>query len=233
MPPSYREIAPDPALRPWVECCWIASGEAEARDVLPDGCIDFLFDAADGTARLIGAMTRPEPVPAGACDLTAVRFRPGGAHAVLGLPMHELTDAAVPLADLGRALRELAARIGDARDAAARLSVLEAWLLARRPARHDAIGCALRTLEQARGRCRVDDLAAAAGTSRQWFARSVRERTGLAPKLLARILRLRAAAATRRPGEPLAALALRCGFADQAHLARDARELFGAPPSRW
>jgi hypothetical protein len=80
---AYRELAPHAALRDRVECYWIAAGDRDARDVLPDGCVDFLFDAAAGAAgaRLVGAMTRPLAVPAGSSDLVAVRFRPGGAAA--------------------------------------------------------------------------------------------------------------------------------------------------------
>jgi AraC-like DNA-binding protein len=36
-----------------------------------------------------------------------------------------------------------------------------------------------------------------------------------------------------QPGLPLAGLAARCGYYDQAHLAREFRELAGCPPSAW
>ena len=35
------------------------------------------------------------------------------------------------------------------------------------------------------------------------------------------------------PGRRLADVAAECGFYDQAHLARDWRDLAGVPPSRW
>jgi AraC-like DNA-binding protein len=50
---------------------------------------------------------------------------------------------------------------------------------------------------------------------------------GYGPKTLARILRLQRALALARDDEPFAVAALRAGFADQAHLARDVRELTG------
>ena len=55
---------------------------------------------------------------------------------------------------------------------------------------------------------------------------------GYGPKTLARILRLRRALALARSGVPYAETAARSGFADQAHLARDVRELAGLPLGR-
>jgi AraC-like DNA-binding protein len=52
---------------------------------------------------------------------------------------------------------------------------------------------------------------------------------GYGPKTLARILRLQRALALARKGVPFAETAARAGYADQAHLARDVRELAGMP----
>lgn len=53
---------------------------------------------------------------------------------------------------------------------------------------------------------------------------------GYGPKTLARVLRLQRALALARNGTPLAETAARTGYADQAHLTRDVRELAGATP---
>lgn len=53
---------------------------------------------------------------------------------------------------------------------------------------------------------------------------------GYGPKTLARVLRLQRALALARGGTPLAETAVRAGYADQAHLTRDVRELAGVPP---
>ncbi|PWR09330.1 AraC family transcriptional regulator, partial [Micromonospora acroterricola] len=54
---------------------------------------------------------------------------------------------------------------------------------------------------------------------------------GYGPKTLTRILRMRRALAVARSGVPLAEVAARCGYADQAHLTRDVRDLAGVPPT--
>jgi transcriptional regulator GlxA family with amidase domain len=64
--------------------------------------------------------------------------------------------------------------------------------------------------------------------ARQFHRRSL-SAFGYGPKTLARILRLQRALALARAGVALADTAARTGFADQAHLARDVRELAGTP----
>ncbi len=226
MAAGYREIAPHPALRAHVECFWTVQGATAGQRILPDGCVDFLFDAARGPAggRLIGAMTRAVAVPpAAASDLVGVRFHPGGARDFVRAPLSAFTDDAVDLTAVDRRLGEVARVGGSAAALAARVRGIEAWLLANLPPRGRLHGAL--TAFCARP-MRIDATAAAAGLSRQHFTRLVREHTGLSPKLLARIRRLRRALADRS-GTAAVQIALRHGFADQAHLARDVRVLTG------
>ena len=62
--------------------------------------------------------------------------------------------------------------------------------------------------------------------------RAFRDRVGVSPKRLARILRFRSAYVALARGGAQAAVAFDAGYADQAHLLRDFRELAGAPPSQ-
>lgn len=118
---SYREHLPAPALAPFVDRFWTrtsgcderggrrARGERHEPDgddaswVLPDGCIDVIVRVdRGGEARVVGTMSQAAVVPAqGAAQMAAVRFRPGGAAAMLGLAAIELADRTEPLAALG------------------------------------------------------------------------------------------------------------------------------------
>ncbi|MEU4775790.1 helix-turn-helix domain-containing protein, partial [Micromonospora sp. NPDC023644] len=73
--------------------------------------------------------------------------------------------------------------------------------------------------------------AAAAGLDPRALHRWCRHLFGYGPKTLARILRMGRALALARAGTPLAEVAARCGYADQAHLTRDVRDLAGVPPT--
>jgi len=76
-------------------------------------------------------------------------------------------------------------------------------------------------------------LAERVAVSPRQLRRRFADHVGYGPKRLARIARLQrvVAAARARPGATVAALAAEAGYADQAHLAADCRELAGRPPS--
>ena len=95
--PAYEEHEPAPALRAYVACYWTLLGDqASGHRVLPDGCMDLLFDltAAPGAdATLIGTMSAPLLAPAAArARLFGVRFRPGEAFGFVGVPAGEIKD---------------------------------------------------------------------------------------------------------------------------------------------
>ncbi|MCA8973799.1 MAG: helix-turn-helix transcriptional regulator [Planctomycetes bacterium] len=235
MPGNYTEIRPAAALAEFVECYWVKRGSSPAIDVLADGCVDFLFDCGDAPqARVIGAMTAPHAVSACArSDIVAVRFRPRGAYPFVRADLAELTDGAVAFDDLAASHRWLRDRVFDAAAVGPRLRAIEAWLLANLPRRGDAIDAALTILERRGGAVRIDELAGEVGVSRQWLCRGIRERAGLSPKLLARILRLRAIERVAASGSGLAELAQRFGYCDQAHLARDVRAIHRRTTRTW
>jgi AraC-like DNA-binding protein len=60
--------------------------------------------------------------------------------------------------------------------------------------------------------------------------RACRRWLGLSPKAFLRIERVWAAREAIRGGGPLAMIAAELGYADQAHLAREVRELLGVTP---
>ncbi len=73
----------------------------------------------------------------------------------------------------------------------------------------------------------VATIAPAIGLSTRQLQRRALDAFGYGPKLLTRILRLGDALALARRGVPLADVAARCGYADQAHLSDDVRALAG------
>lgn len=77
------------------------------------------------------------------------------------------------------------------------------------------------------------ELAAAARLSPFELARRFREQVGLPPHAFQIDLRIARARAALVAGEPIAAVAARCGFADQAHLTRAFKAAVGVPPGRF
>ena len=73
------------------------------------------------------------------------------------------------------------------------------------------------------------------GWSRRHLSQRFTAEYGIGPKQLGRIVRFeQAVACLKAPLRPsLATVAAECGYADQAHMARDWRDLAGRAPSEW
>jgi len=196
--------------------------------VLPDGCMDLLWH--EGRLLVAGPDTRAY-VAAGAPGVwSGVRFYPGTAPALLGVPAHEVRDRRVELADLWAAaeVRRLTARVNAAADPASGLEELALRLAADTPPPDPLLRHLVRALDAGRSvGAGADELGLG---PRQLHRRSLAA-FGYGPKTLARVLRLQRALRLARGGVPFAETAVRAGFADQAHLARDVRELAGLPLS--
>lgn len=198
------------------------TGDGSGR-VLPDGCMDLLWN--EERLLVAGPDTRAY-VPAGApSGWTGLRFSPGSAPAFLGVPAHELRDRRVELADLWPLpeVRRLRSRVAGAPDPA---TALEDIALERAAPPDPALRALVAALDAGRP---VAETADDIGLGERQLHRRSLVAFGYGPKTLARILRLRRALALAGAGVPFAETAARCGFADQAHLARDVRELAGVP----
>ncbi|MGR3540487.1 MAG: helix-turn-helix transcriptional regulator [Hasllibacter sp.] len=77
------------------------------------------------------------------------------------------------------------------------------------------------------------EMARAVGMSESRFRRALREATGLAPAAWLRRERVLRAREMLGRGDALGEIAVRCGFADQAHLTRSFKSAFGLTPTAW
>jgi AraC-like DNA-binding protein len=229
---AYRELAPPPGLEALVACVWV-SHDGSVR-VLPDACADVVFSG--GRLVVAGPATVASVAPATPGQArVGVRFRVGAAGAALGLPLGELRDQGVALAEIwggdAKALEDRVAAAPSRKDA---LLALIGGVAQRLPAPEAADHEVRRSaLALARPGAEVAATARAVGLSERQLRRRFEAAIGYGPATLTRVLRFqrflhRAAAG---PAAPLARLAAEAGYADQAHLARECRRLSGLPPS--
>lgn len=194
--------------------------------ILPDGCLDLLWDGERLVVAGPDSRAREHCSPVGA-SYVAVRCHGGTGPALLGVPADELRDSSPDLADLWEAsrVRTLTERVaGDP------VAALEAWV------RECGVGgkvdpLGARVLAMATAGLPVAGMAAAVGLSPRQLHRRCLPLFGYGPKHLARVLRFGRALASARSGLPLARVAVDAGYADQAHLSRDVRDLAGTTPS--
>jgi methylphosphotriester-DNA--protein-cysteine methyltransferase len=254
----YHDIAPAPALRPYIQAYrldvhppGVAAPEADdARPaarcrILPDGggCLLIKrFDPVPLAAprfqlRFVGPRSRSIDVSLRRRSFTlAVLFRPGGARALLDLDVTALADESVPAA---RARPVLAERLREGLTAAHALpGVLRAVnqalreVCSRAKAPSSTVQAAARSW-RASPSASVRDVAATVGVSTRHLRTLFREHVGLAPKRWARVVRLRQLVRRLQasPGGAWTPLALDAGFYDQAHMVRDVQALMGEAPT--
>ena len=233
---AYVEIAPSPALRPFLECLWVHKIDGprpeERRRLLPSGRADLVWGGGVGMfvagpqTRYTLAMDLPRMLVFGA------RLRPGAAPYLLRTPASELVDSTVPLDAIDpRLAGRLDDRLGDASDATGTLAAFGAELQRRlRTAEPPppAVREAIRMLD---GSATVAETAARTFVSERALQRRFAQDVGYGPKVLQRVLRFqRFMRELATPRIELARAGLLAGYADQSHLSRETRHLAGLSP---
>jgi AraC-like DNA-binding protein len=237
-----------------------AARAARVEHIVPDGCPELIVHLADPFERFVrgrwvrqpraflaGTLTRPWQVrPGRRVHTLGMRFRPGMVRAAFALDLETATDREVTLGRLAgaREARALVAGLVASAAAAANppasalFDAAETWLVERvarartRPA--DATRRGVARILARRGRERIDDASRALAVTRRTLERSFLKDLGIPPKRFARIVRLAAALSTLGRAERAKAVdvALEAGYFDQAHLARDFRDVAGRRSTR-
>jgi AraC-like DNA-binding protein len=237
---SYVERSPVAALAGLVSSVWIQQvapgAESYTQRNIPSGGVELLCRAG-AAPRVVGPLSGAlVEVIAPGTTIVGVRFRPGAAPAVLGLPAAELVDRTLDADELWE-LTDAAATPQDA------LAGLQRYLVGRLTGAADPdplIGEAVRQL-----RWSTDDvgsLTSSLNISERQLRRRCQAATGIAPKPLHRMLRFQrflalaqhSIAQGKAPtGDGLARLAAEAGYADQPHLNRECLRLTGTTPGAF
>ena len=243
---THLYLWPAAPLRPFVAHYTLCLG-AEAAPVcqplppltiLPDasGCLAFTLTGDSLSGVLYGPSSRASQVnnDLGVCPMRFfVEFRPGGLSGFLRAPLWELTDQVLPLTEGERELDRL---VGNCWRRAEDLdSFIEAVdrVLGARLMESPAFFRLLSGFFS--GRQTPDALAAETGYSPRHLTRMFRERCGLSPKGLQRVLRVNTAAQLmqRERNTSLTRLAQELGYFDQAHFIHDFQAVCGVTPGTY
>jgi AraC-like DNA-binding protein len=252
---KLRESKPMAGLEEFVESVWLLEGPSRNHEwhrVLPDGSITIVFGFGDRVLRqeatghslqpranVIGHMSRPLWLkPTGTWRSAGVRLRPEGAFAILNMNLAEVSDSCVPLEALwGPSGRQVVEQLLDVQAPEEALRLFQGFLLkrvasTRRP--HPGTVRAVREILEHRGLVSVHHLARTVGWSERTLERRFAQEVGSSPKLLSQTVRFHCLLACVSPErkEKWASLAWDCGFADQAHLAREVHRFAGSSPKR-
>jgi AraC-like DNA-binding protein len=243
---TYHERRPAPALAGLVSSVWIQRVASDAAPYrhrnIPNGSIELLCRIGSAP-QIVGPRTRPiVEVLAPGTTVVGLRFHPGAAVSVLGVPASVLVDLALDAERLwGRSAVAVGERVAGSASpeaAAAHLQKLVIGRLADAPGPDDLVAETVRRLLPWRDQG-ISSLAPSLSISESQLRRRCCAAVGLAPKTLQRMLRFQGFLALIQQriaqhqvpaDDGLALLAAEVGYADQPHLTRECVRLTGLPP---
>ncbi len=220
----------------------VAEAPAAGRELrLPTGDIDLVINLHDGETLVAGPSTRSIVLDnAKQTDTLGVVLKVGFAASLLGLPLSELRDRQLPLAELWKSgAEELRDRVLAAQSPNAKFEAVEQVLgerlLRTRQRPHPAAAVVAARIAAAPELSRIDRLSDDLGLSLRRLEQVVRTDVGLSLKAYQRLQRFRRALvridAAARAG--WAVFALDRGYYDQSHFVNEFRAHAGLTPSAY
>jgi AraC-like DNA-binding protein len=241
---TYRERLASAGVARLVSCVWVqeisAAEPVYEHRTVPSGSVEISSALGTGVVRVAGPQRGPVvELLAPGTTVVGVRFRPGVAHAILGLPASELVDLDVDIDRVwGHSSEALGQRLAEAASPDDAATLLEREIVARSIAEpgHDAlVVAAVSRLQPWRGTS-VGHVTAELFISARQLHRRFVAALGYGPKTLQRILRFQAFLAlshAHADDGSLTRFAAAAGYADQAHLSRECSRLAGLTPSAF
>lgn len=217
--------------------------------VLPDGCVELIIHFATPYRSWHGSDPQPKAFiagqisraitlsPLGNSSVFAIRFNPSGFCQFTPIPLQDFTDREVELVHFWPSANAFTDSILAASTFQTRCALTDYFLLdllrRTQTAPDPIVAWCLAQLHL--GTERIDVLATQTGYSVRQLERRFLQSTGLSPKRLTRIFRLQRLVQHLETGSAanLTTLAHALGYADQAHMSRDFKQLVGLTPSAY
>ena len=255
---QIRQVSPHPSLRSIVASFGERRADFKSINVIralnarPDQFIEFYFRepylvrekgaefSATPTSVLVGVTSAPgkDLGFVGEIETFTIRFQPTGLARLFGVQMTETVDEGLSLTDvLKKQTAQLEADLAKSVTFEQRVALAQAWIARwlehARP--FDEIDHIARLLAKSGGKVSVGQLADRAGLSARQVQRRFLRDVGVTPKFYGRLTRFEAALAaqSRQPQQTWAQIAAEAGYADEAHLSREARALSGMTPQTF
>ena len=168
-----------------------------------------------------------------------VNFQPGALYRLTGIPSHQLNNTSIDAESVfSKEISLVNSRLNSTDDYREMIDIVETFLIAKfsglRLDGHsiDQIG---KYIIKSPENVSLDKLAAYAYLCPRQFERKFIERTGVGPKLFARMARFNKVCKLKymHPCDDWLGIALACGYHDYPHLVRDCKEFAGTTPTNY
>lgn len=247
---GYKEYLPSKELRPYIACYWESNRESnyspingETKRVVPDGCVDIIFDAkglnASFKGEVVGTMDRVLILSEyGYVRNFGVRFLPGCAHMFIKIPLIEIKNSSASLTSIWSKEAEIIEELmSDSKSTLDRINIMEDCL---KKILYDntlvdySLLNILTRIYKSKGNVRLKNIASRELISQRQIHRSFINWIGLNPKSFIKVIRLQTIYndALRNIDTNIFHIALNNGYYDQSHFIRDFKKFYGDTPSK-
>jgi AraC-like DNA-binding protein len=256
---QYKITKPSPQLTPFIKQYWsmnlqMKECEKHAHRIVPSGLFELIFyfndipETSDKTKNITSNINITgqlngfhDIIVKGNISLFSVYFQPYGLSLMLNIPLREIFNHSVPLADLLKGkVAGLEDKMYEASDHNACVQVIEAyiWNLIRENSKNyhqQRIKHVVENISKWGVQTDIDSLASDAFLSRRQFDRSFANIIGTSPKQFIRIVRFQKAIhlKAQNSGNSLTEIAAHAGYFDQAHMINEFKLLSGYTPSEF
>lgn len=247
---GYKEYLPSKELRPYIACYWESNREnnydtinSQPKKVVPDGCVDIIFDAnglnAGFKGEIVGAMDKVLILSQdGNVRNFGVRFFPGCAHMFIKIPLIEIKNSSTSLTSIWNKEAEIIeSLISDSKSTLERINIIEDYLkkiLYDNSLVNFHLLNVLTRIYESKGNIRLKNIAAREIISQRQIHRNFVNWIGLNPKSFIKVIRLQNIynKALRYNYINILDIALSNGYYDQAHFIKDFKKFYGDTPSK-
>jgi len=257
---DYRKIEPAPALRSFVKCYYVLEAELGTETHVvqspPNGYTAMVFNYGD-PYRVSSATVADTLVPrcffagqsttnyglsfAGTVGVAGVVLMPAAVSTLFGISMEGTADSRIELSSLlGDEVGTWCDSIIEAQSTETRIEGIQNYLISKlvgHRARYNVADLAANRILTEQGNVTVEELASDLCVSRRHLERKFLEKTGLSPKLYARIVRMSPISnfVAHHENEKIdwQDLVFKGGFHDQNHFVKDFKKLNKLSPEQY
>jgi len=241
----FCRFRPNKILQPYIQCYWsvntsLTTGQTYTEFQYPDGgsSLNFHFNQNEIHRSELQLTHSVKTVQfSGKVNSMGIRFRPGGAFKLLGLPISELEPTDYSARDIHiDSFQHIEDRLNTKKQTLSRIKEIELWLLEQYIKTHtkpDLIQALLPVLTNKQ--TMLTDWLNRHGINRRKLERTFQTEIGLAPNKLIQLNRINTARQIIKSDLqlPLAIVAQRCGFYDQAHFTHHFHRLTAQTPASY
>jgi AraC-like DNA-binding protein len=242
---AYFEIQPHPVLKHYIDAYWISEITENAlhrTKILPDGCVDIIFNIEDDyrteigsvlmkseTAYLIGTMMNfKEYQTIGKAKILGIRFKPAAFSYFFKLSsLHEFTNQSIELKNMDL---PLVYAIDENTSA-----YLDRFFLRKLSPPKYSILPIIKDIKLQNGQLKVGELAKKYFTTPRQLERHFKSSVGVSPKDFISLVRYQFANQIIKNNNSLkclAEIAFESGYYDHAHFTKEIKRFTGSAPSQ-